>query len=98
TEGSVPLIFLFSGTMFVQERTADGMGAVAALPLAWHEEGHYQLPVSVWREMMDMYFPGGGWLRLDRDTIDALSRFRVSQALPTWDQAIEVLLKEAGGA
>ena len=30
-----------------------------------------------WRELMDLYFPGGGWIRLDRDTIDALARLPV---------------------
>ena len=45
---------------------------------------------------MDLYFPNSGWLRLSRDSLDALQRFKANRALPTWDQAIERLLKEAG--
>ena len=30
----------------------------------WHLESRFRLPVSVWRELMDAYFPNSGWLRL----------------------------------
>jgi hypothetical protein len=63
--------------------------------VSWHTESRYQLPVSVWRDVMNRYFPGGGWLRLPRETIDALGRFKASEALPTWEQAIELLLARA---
>ena len=46
--------------------------------------------------VMDLYFPNAGWIRVDRDTLDALQRFKADRALPTWDQAFEQLLKEAG--
>ena len=45
---------------------------------------------------MDAYFPGAALLRLGRDTLDDLQRFRAQRGLPTWDQALEQLLKEAG--
>ena len=54
------------------------------------------LPVPVWRDLMDLYFPNSGWIRLRRDTIDALSRYKADRALPTWEDAFELLLKEAG--
>ncbi|MGQ0617224.1 MAG: DUF6084 family protein [Acidimicrobiia bacterium] len=91
-QADVPLILLFSGTVFGR---GNGPGFMAS-PVAWHEEAQFRLPVAVWRETMDMYFPNGGWLRLHRDTLDALSRFKGAQALPTWDHTIEQLLKEAG--
>ena len=43
-------------------------------------EARYRLPVAVWRELMDRYFPNSGWLRLDRDTLDALQRFKAEPA------------------
>ena len=46
--------------------------------------------------MMDLYFPNTGWLRLRRDTLDALQRFKAERALLTWDETFEQLLKEAG--
>ena len=45
---------------------------------------------------MDLYFPNSGWLRVGRDTLDRSSASRPRRALPTWDQALEQLLKEAG--
>jgi hypothetical protein len=90
-DGEVPLIFLFSGTVF-----SAGGGGFAAERVPWHLESRYRLPVARWREAMDRYFPGEGWLRLPRPTIDRLQRYRAAHALPTWDQAVESLLKAAG--
>jgi hypothetical protein len=89
--GEVPLVFLFSGTVFVK-----GEGGFAAELVPWHLESRYRLPIATWRDMMDCYFPNSGWLRLSCDTIDDLQRFRSSRALPTWEQAIAALLEEAG--
>jgi hypothetical protein len=92
-DGEVPLVLLFSGTVFGPGH--DG-AAFAARPVSWSSEAAFRLPVAVWRSTMDHYFPGGGWLRLDRPTLDALGRFKTDRALPTWSQAVEQLLKEAG--
>ncbi len=92
-DGEVPLLLLFSGTVF---RAAPRTGGFAASPVAWHEEASYRLPVKVWRDVMDRYFPNSGWLRVSRDTLDALTRFKAARALPTWEEAFEQLLKEAG--
>jgi hypothetical protein len=90
-DGEIPLVFLYSGTVFVK-----GSGGFAAELVPWHLESRFRLPVKTWRDMMDRYFPNSGWMRLRRDTLDALQRFRTERGLPTWEQAIEVLLKEAG--
>ncbi len=90
-DGEIPLLLLFSGTVFSR-----GEQGVVVEPVAWHSEATYRLPVQVWRDMMDRYFPNSGWLRLQRETIDDLQRFKARRALPTWEQAIEALLKEAG--
>jgi len=92
-DGEVPVLFLFSGTTFAPT-TATPTG-LRVEPVAWHEEASYRLPVSVWRTLMDQYFPGGGWLRLSREAIDGLQRFKVEQALPTWELAVERLLSSA---
>ena len=89
--GEVPLLLLFSGTVF-----SKGTSGFSVEPVAWHEEASYRLPVSVWREVMDLYFPDAGWLRVRRATIDALQRFKAARALPSWDDVLEQLLKEAG--
>jgi hypothetical protein len=90
-EGEIPLLLLFSGTVFTR-----GESGFSAEPLSWSLEASHKMPVSVWRAMMDQYFPNSGWIRVQRDTLDTLQRFRAHRGLPTWDQAFEQLLKEAG--
>jgi hypothetical protein len=89
-EGDVPLCFLFSGTMFRVEQ-----GRLQIEPISWSLEAAYRLPASVWQATMDQFFPGGGWLRLQRETIDRLQAFRGQQAAITWDEAIDALLQRA---
>ncbi|HEX7148434.1 MAG TPA: DUF6084 family protein [Actinomycetota bacterium] len=92
-DGEVPLLLLFSGTVFTKGLSGFSVGQVP-----WHKEATYRLPVSVWREIMDRFFPGGGWIRMRRDTLDTLQRFKAVRALTTWDDALEALFKEAGEA
>jgi hypothetical protein len=61
----------------------------------WDREASFRMPVTVWREMVDQHFPGCGWLRLPRDTMDALLAFRSRQALPSWEATVEALLGAA---
>ena len=89
-EGSVPLLLLFTGTVFT-----GGPGGVSVEPVPWHKEASFALPVAVWREAMDLHFPGSAWLRLGRETFDALYAYRATHALTTWDEAVQRLLKEA---
>ncbi|WP_405140879.1 DUF6084 family protein [Sphaerisporangium sp. NBC_01403] len=91
-EGDVPLLLLFSGTVFA--KAGEGF---TVRPVPWHCEARCGLPVPVWREMIDRYFPASGWLRLHRDTLRALQRFKSDRTLATWDEVVEVLLKEARG-
>jgi hypothetical protein len=90
-DGEIPLTLLFSGTLFY---AGDDGVQVGLVP--WHEEAAYRLPVAVWRGAMDEFFPGGGWVRLGRDTLDRLAAFRSANTLLSWDDAVERLLKEAG--
>ena len=87
--GAVPLLLLFSGTVF-----SGSTGAVQVGMVPWHEEATYRLPVAVWRAAMDAHFPGEGWVRLRRETLEALRAYRSEKVLPTWDDAVERLLKE----
>jgi Family of unknown function (DUF6084) len=89
-EGEVPLLFLFSGTIF-----ARGQLGFSVEQVPWEKEAKYRLPVRLWRDLMDRYFPGSAWIRLRRDSFDALYRFKGRHALLTWDDAIETLLNEA---
>ncbi|MGH3800060.1 MAG: DUF6084 family protein [Pseudonocardiaceae bacterium] len=89
-DGEIPFILLFSGTVF-----GDGEKSLWIEQVPWHAECRFRMPVARWREMMDEHFPGSGWLRLRRETIDALAEFRASRALPTWDDAVIAVLDTA---
>ncbi len=86
--GEIPLILQFSGTIFYAG--LDGVLQVAQIP--WSKEARYRLPVKVWRDMMDIYYPNGAWLRLRSDVFDRLYRYKMRRSIPTWEQAIESLL------
>jgi hypothetical protein len=91
-DGEVPLEFLFGGTTFY---AAHG-GALQATMIGWDREADFRLPVSVWRQTMDHYFPGSAWLRLDRDTFARLAAHRARNTLPSWEQTLDSLLPEDG--
>ena len=85
--GDVPLVLLFSGTVFTR-----GATGFAVEQLSWSLEAPCRLPISVWRQLMDLYYPGSGWIRLERDTIDALLRYKSARGLTSWEQALAELL------
>jgi len=89
-DGTIPLLMLFSGTVFVA--TEQGF-SVELVP--WSAEASYRMPVAVWRELVDAHFPGSAWLRCSRDTLDALSQYKARNALPTWDATLTALLAQA---
>jgi hypothetical protein len=87
-KGEVPLLLLFSGTVYYEG--AEGLLQVAQIP--WSKETSFKLPVRVWKEVMEMYFPNVGFLMLHRDALDRLYRYKVANSLPTFEQALESLL------
>ncbi|MFC8920119.1 DUF6084 family protein [Streptomyces sp. NPDC047821] len=89
-EGEVPLLMLFSGTAFT------GAGGFRVEPVPWDKEAVFRMPVKTWQEMIDQHFPGSGWVRLPRDTMDALLAHRSRRALPSWEATVEELLDAAG--
>src|SRR3984893_14137577 len=82
--GEIPLLLLFSGTVFSRGETGF---SVRQIP--WHHESTYRLPVTVWRELMDIHFPNSAWIRVRRETLDALQQFKATRALTNWDQALD---------
>jgi len=90
-EGTVPLDFLFSGTIFT--KGTNGFG-VEQIP--WDREAQFDMPVEVWRDVLRRNFPSSGWVRLDHDTIAALARFKAARGLLGLDEAVTELLDGAG--
>lgn len=89
-DGEVPLLLLFSGTVF---GTRDGRLSVQQVP--WSKEASYRLPVAVWREAIDAHFPNSAWIKISNSTFDELLRFKTRAALPTWEATVLALLAAA---
>ena len=85
--GDVPLEFLFSGTVFYGTPLQAGR-------ISWESEAGYRMPVALWRETMDRYFNGTGWLRLPKPTLDRLAAHKSRHALATWEDVVDSLLPE----
>jgi hypothetical protein len=91
-DGEVPICLLFSGTVFYSEE--DGLLQVVQIP--WDKEAGFRLPVRVWRDMMNHYYPNSAWLCLRKDVFDRLFRYKSQLGLPTWEEALESLLPPTG--
>ena len=89
-DGEVPLLLLFSGTVF---GTSNGRLSVQQVP--WSKEASYRLPVAIWREAIDAHFPNSAWIKISNGTFDELLRFKTRAALPTWEATVLALLAAA---
>lgn len=89
-EGTIGLQFLFSGTVFAQ-----GSRGFGVQQIPWDREERYELPVAVWQELITQHYPNTGWLRLRRETIDALAAYRSARGLLGFDEALDELLAAA---
>ncbi len=90
-EGSVPIAVLFSGTVFTR-----GLNGFGVEQVPWDREARFAMPVKVWRDLVELYFPNSGWLRLDRDTLGALANFKSAGGFVSWDEAVWSLLVRSG--
>jgi hypothetical protein len=87
-DGEIPLLLLFSGTVFYKAED----GAIQVAQISWSKEAQFRLPVSVWREMMEHYYPNSAWLILRRDAFERLQKYKMQRGIPTFEQALEKLL------
>jgi hypothetical protein len=88
TDGEIPLHLMFSGTVFY----ADSEDILQVAPISWEQEARFKLPVKVWRDMMNFYYPNSVWLSLRRDVFDRLNQYKTQRGIPTWEQAFEEML------
>ncbi len=90
-DGDIPLCLMFSGTIFYE----DTGGSLRVAPISWDTETRFRLPLRVWQDMMDLYYPNTAWLSLRRDVFERLHEYKVRNGIPSWEQAIEKILAEA---
>jgi hypothetical protein len=90
--GELPASLLFSGTVFY----AGAGGGLQVAQIPWDREASYRLPVRVWKEMMDRYYPNTAVLSMRRDLFDRLFEFKLQNRIATWEQVFERMLEIAG--
>lgn len=89
-DGDIPLLMLFSGTVFY----APPESPLQVAPISWEKEARYKLPVKMWRELMESYYPNNVWINLRKDVFERLYRYKMLHGIPTWEQALERVLGE----
>lgn len=87
SDGVVPMVLLFSGTVF-----GKGGPGFWVEQVPWHTQAECRMPVTVWDELMSRYFPDVAWIKLPRESVDALLKYKARHAIPTWEAAVEQLL------
>jgi Family of unknown function (DUF6084) len=89
-DGDIPVLLLFSGSVFY----ADENGAMSVAPISWEKETKFRVPLRVWKDMMEMYYPNSVWLCLRKDVFEQLQSFKVERGVPTFEEALQTMLAE----
>jgi hypothetical protein len=91
-DGDVPLAFHFSGSILL--RGEDGRVQVVSVP--WSCSTTWRMPIATWQAMMQRHYPGRGWVALQGDTIERLTRYRRDHGLHSFDACVERMLARDG--
>ncbi|MGH2749552.1 MAG: DUF6084 family protein [Actinomycetota bacterium] len=89
SEGVVPMTFLFSGTIFYR---GDG-GELRVQPVPWSCDARFALPIEVWRQTIDKFYPNRAWVGVQRETLEMLQRFQRRRGLPSLDASVAELVE-----
>jgi Family of unknown function (DUF6084) len=87
-EGEVPLLFLFSGTVFY----AGSDGRLQVQQISWNCESTFRMPIATWQQLMDHHYPNRAWLSLEREVFDRLYEFKRREGLASWEEVMERML------
>jgi len=91
SEGELPLNFLFSGIVFYQSEQE----GLQVAPISWEKEAKFRLPLKIWKQMIDEYYPNTAWLCLRRDAFERLYEYKVRNGIPTFEEVIDRLFQNA---
>jgi hypothetical protein len=87
-DGEAPLALHFNGMVYY--RGDDGGLQMVLIP--WSNSIEFRMPVSVWSETIEHYYPNTGWIALRSQTIETLQREKVTRGLVTVDALVCDLL------
>ena len=93
-DGEVPLALHFNGTIYYPAQD----GGLQMVLVPWTQSIDYRMPVSVWSETVEQYYPNTAWVALRSETLDAVQRAKLDRGLATIDSCIAALIDETRGA
>jgi hypothetical protein len=88
--GHVPLALHFNGMIYYP----DERGGLQMVLVPWACTAEHRMPVAVWRETVEHYYPDRGWVGLGSGTLLALEHERVARGVPTYDACVRALLAD----
>jgi predicted aspartyl protease len=83
------LSFLFNGMVLYSGE--DDRLQVAQVP--WSCVSRWRMPVDAWKRVMAAYYPGGGWVRLETETLEALAARKARDGHHSFDALVAELLR-----
>ena len=89
-DGMAPMALHFNGTAYYRGDN----GALQMVLVPWNTSIDFRMPVSVWRETIEHYYPRLGWAALTHPTLEALQHAKRQRGLPTLDATVSALLEE----
>ncbi|HWH64469.1 MAG TPA: DUF6084 family protein [Gaiellales bacterium] len=90
-DGEAPLAMHFNGVVYYPND--DGTLQMVLIP--WSRSVGFRMPVSLWIETIEHYYPNTAWVALRSQTLDLLERRRVDCAHATLDATVRELLDDA---
>jgi Family of unknown function (DUF6084) len=88
-DGDVPLSFHFNGTVLY----AGEQDRLQVVLVPWSCSAQWRMPIAVWKRTIAAHYPGGGWVRLQHDTLEALARCKAERGAHTFDETVRELLR-----
>ncbi len=88
-DGDAPLALHFNGMIYYP---GEDRGLQMVL-IPWSKSIDFRMPVSVWQETIEHYYPGTSWIALRADTFEALQREKLTRGLATLDACVSALLE-----
>jgi uncharacterized protein DUF6084 len=87
-DGEAPLALHFNGMIYYPGED----GGLQMVLIPWSKSIDFRMPVSVWRETIEHYYPGTSWIAVRSQTFEALQKEKLERGLATLDACIADLI------
>jgi hypothetical protein len=87
-DGEAPLALHFNGMIYYPRED----GGLQMVLIPWSKSIDFRMPVSVWHQTIEHYYPGTAWVAVRVDTLEALQQEKFARGLATLDACVTALL------